>query len=76
MNAQLSLLHPYPFEKLNQLFADIQPADLPLIALSIGEPKHPAPAFVQQAIIEHFEHLSTIQTAKAYLSCVKALRLG
>lgn len=64
MNAQLSLLHPYPFEKLNQLFADIQPADLPLIALSIGEPKHPAPAFVQQAIIEHFEHLSTYPNSK------------
>lgn len=64
MNAQLSLLHPYPFEKLNQLFADIQPTDLPLIALSIGEPKHPAPAFVQQAIIEHFEHLSTYPNSK------------
>lgn len=64
MNAQLSLLHPYPFEKLNQLFADIQPADLPLIALSIGEPKHPAPAFVQQAIIKHFEHLSTYPNSK------------
>ncbi|WP_407411095.1 succinyldiaminopimelate transaminase [Acinetobacter sp.] len=64
MNAQLSLLHPYPFEKLNQLFADIQPADLPLIALSIGEPKHPAPAFVQQAIIEHFDHLSTYPNSK------------
>ena len=64
MNAQLSLLHPYPFEKLNQLFADIQPANMPLIALSIGEPKHPAPAFVQQAIIEHFEHLSTYPNSK------------
>ncbi|WP_298146464.1 succinyldiaminopimelate transaminase [uncultured Acinetobacter sp.] len=64
MNAQLSLLHPYPFEKLNQLFADIQPANLPLIALSMGEPKHPAPAFVKQAIVEHFEHLSTYPNSK------------
>jgi len=46
MNSSLSLLHPYPFEKLNKLFQDITPADLPLIPLSIGEPKHPAPEFV------------------------------
>ncbi|MDQ9821231.1 succinyldiaminopimelate transaminase, partial [Acinetobacter bereziniae] len=52
MNSSLSLLHPYPFEKLNQLFKDITPANLPLIPLSIGEPKHPAPEFVKQAIID------------------------
>lgn len=54
MNSSLSLLHPYPFEKLNQLFKDITPANLPLIPLSIGEPKHPAPEFVKQAIIDNF----------------------
>ena len=59
MNSSLSLLHPYPFEKLSKLFQDIQTADLPLIALSIGEPKHPAPEFVKQAIIDNFQHLST-----------------
>src|SRR5690606_30943778 len=59
MNSSLSLLHPYPFEKLNQLFADIQPANMPLIPLSIGEPKHPAPEFVKQAIIDNCEDLST-----------------
>lgn len=64
MNAQLSLLQPYPFEKLNQLFAQIQPADLPLISLSIGEPKHPAPEFVKTAIVEHFAHLSTYPNSK------------
>ena len=53
MNSSLSLLHPYPFEKLSKLFQDIQTADLPLIALSIGEPKHPAPEFVKQAITHH-----------------------
>ena len=56
MNSSLSLLHPYPFEKLNKLFADIQPANMPLIPLSIGEPKHPAPEFVKQAIIDNFQH--------------------
>lgn len=64
MNSSLSLLHPYPFEKLSKLFQDIQTADLPLIALSIGEPKHPAPEFVKQAIIDNFQHLSTYPNSK------------
>ena len=64
MNSSLSLLHPYPFEKLTRLFQDIHPADLPLIALSIGEPKHPAPEFVKQAIIDNFQHLSTYPNSK------------
>lgn len=64
MNSSLSLLHPYPFEKLNRLFQQIQPADLPLIPLSIGEPKHPAPEFVKQAIIDNFQHLSSYPNSK------------
>ncbi|WLF84625.1 succinyldiaminopimelate transaminase [Moraxella sp. ZY210820] len=64
MNTQLNLLQPYPFEKLNQLFADIQTPDLSLISLSIGEPKHPAPEFIKQAISENFHHLSTYPSSK------------
>lgn len=48
MNPDLNLLHPYPFEKLAKLFSSHVPADKPHIALSIGEPQHPAPAFIQQ----------------------------
>lgn len=64
MNPDLALLHPYPFEKLNALFADIQPANVPLIPLSIGEPKHATPAFVRQAIEANFAHLSTYPNSK------------
>jgi N-succinyldiaminopimelate aminotransferase len=46
MNKQLSLLHPYPFEKLSQLLEGVSVPDKPLIALSLGEPKHPAPDFI------------------------------
>ncbi|MBC9228157.1 succinyldiaminopimelate transaminase [bacterium SPL81] len=67
MNSSLSLLHPYPFEKLNQLFKDVQPANLPLIPLSIGEPKHPAPEFVKQALFDNFAHLSTYPNSKGLL---------
>lgn len=65
MNPDLSLLHPYPFEKLAALKAGTTPpTDLPHIALSIGEPKHPAPAFVAEALAERMEGLSLYPTTK------------
>lgn len=64
MNPAINHLHPYPFEKLAKLFADLKPADLPNISLSIGEPKHQAPEFVKQKLIESLQHLSTYPTSK------------
>ncbi|MDN4054534.1 succinyldiaminopimelate transaminase [Massilia sp. YIM B02763] len=51
MNPHLDRLHPYPFEKLRQLFAGVtpHPGHAP-ISLGIGEPKHPTPAFIQKAL--------------------------
>ncbi len=51
-NPELDLLQPYPFEKLRALLDGITPADLPPVSLSIGEPKHPAPQFVLDAMHE------------------------
>lgn len=59
MNNQINALHPYPFEKLNALLQKVEPANMPLIPLSIGEPKHPAPQFVIDVLQENFKHLST-----------------
>lgn len=64
MNPAINALHPYPFEKLAQLFAAITPADVPNISLSIGEPKHQAPEFVKQKLIESLQHLSSYPTSK------------
>jgi N-succinyldiaminopimelate aminotransferase len=50
MNPDLDHLQPYPFEKLAQLLAGIAPANKPAIALTIGEPKHPVPPFVLEAL--------------------------
>ena len=51
MNPHLERLHPYPFEKLRQLFAGVTPnPDYAHISLGIGEPKHPTPAFIQKAL--------------------------
>jgi N-succinyldiaminopimelate aminotransferase len=48
-NHRLELLKPYPFQRLNDLLKDIEPADLPFISLALGEPKHPAADFLIDA---------------------------
>jgi N-succinyldiaminopimelate aminotransferase len=51
MNPLLEKLQPYPFEKLRALLAGVVPdARHSPINLSIGEPKHPTPALVKQAL--------------------------
>ena len=52
MNPRLDQLHPYPFQKLRELFAGVTPnPERSPINLSIGEPKHPTPAFIQDALV-------------------------
>lgn len=51
MNPKLSRLQPYPFERLRVLFAGVTPpAGISPISLGIGEPRHPAPEFLKQAL--------------------------
>jgi len=65
MNPHLSQLHPYPFEKLATLKQGIAPpADKAHIALSIGEPKHATPHFIQEALIRHLHGLTLYPTTK------------
>jgi len=59
MNPDLQRLHSYPFEKLAALKAEVTaPQDKSHIALSIGEPKHPAPNFIAQEIIQQLSTIS------------------
>ncbi|MAT52521.1 MAG: succinyldiaminopimelate transaminase [Porticoccaceae bacterium] len=46
MNRHLDKLQPYPFSRIRSLLSDLNPADLPPISFAMGEPRHPAPAFV------------------------------
>ncbi len=55
MNPDLKKLHPYPFEKLAALKAGCTPAVTGHIALSIGEPKHNAPAIVLDALKDNLD---------------------
>ena len=51
MNPLLGRLNPYPFERLRQLTAGIVPSSAHRpISLGIGEPRHPTPALVEDAI--------------------------
>ena len=60
MNPHLDKLHPYPFEKLRQLFAGITPNPAySAISLGIGEPKHPTPAFIEKALTHAVAGLSS-----------------
>ncbi|MFT5657366.1 MAG: N-succinyldiaminopimelate aminotransferase [Gammaproteobacteria bacterium] len=68
MNQDLSLLHPYPFEKLAELKLGLTPPEhLNHIALSIGEPQHPAPPFVVESLIAHMHQLSSYPSTKGKL---------
>ncbi|MFD2368278.1 succinyldiaminopimelate transaminase [Pseudoduganella sp. GCM10020061] len=51
MNPNLDKLHPYPFERLRQLFSGVVPnPSCRPISLGIGEPKHATPAFIERAL--------------------------
>lgn len=52
MNPGLEALQPYPFQRLSQLFEDVPAADLPGIALTIGEPQHAPPSVVIEALAQ------------------------
>ena len=63
VNPFLSKLHPYPFEKLRQLFAGITPnPGLHEIKLSIGEPQHATPEFIKDALTRNLGGLASYPT--------------
>jgi N-succinyldiaminopimelate aminotransferase len=55
--ARYADLPEYAFPRLRRLLADVQPGG-PEIAMSIGEPQHPVPAFVGPILLEHAATLS------------------
>lgn len=65
MNPSLSKLHPYPFERLAKIK---QAATLPHgkspIDLSIGEPKHPAAAFIKDELINKLDTMGSYPTTR------------
>ena len=65
MTPNLKHLHPYPFEKLAKLKQGIvPPIDKSPIVLSIGEPTHITPCFIEEALLAHLQGLSNYPTTK------------
>lgn len=59
MNPDLGKLQPYPFEKLRKLYEAVTPdSKYTPISLSIGEPKHPTPAFIRRALADNLTGLA------------------
>ena len=60
MNPLLSHLQPYPFERLRQLFAGVTPpANYSAISLGMGEPRHPTPQFIKDALSNNLNGLAS-----------------
>ncbi|MEP7083091.1 MAG: succinyldiaminopimelate transaminase [Betaproteobacteria bacterium] len=74
MNPHLAKLHPYPFERLRTLFNGLAPAPgKKPIVLSIGEPKHPTPQLIQQALIDGLGRLSNYPITPGILPLREAI---
>ncbi|HET9578214.1 MAG TPA: succinyldiaminopimelate transaminase [Usitatibacter sp.] len=59
MNPRLGLLHPYPFERLRALLAGVRPpAGLRPISLGLGEPQHPTPQLIKNAVVASLDGLA------------------
>jgi N-succinyldiaminopimelate aminotransferase len=79
VNGRLERLAAYPFERLARLKSGIvPPATLPHIAMSIGEPKHPPPAFVIEALQQNLHRLdsypATVGLAETRAACADWLK--
>ena len=63
LNPRLSRLQPCSFEQLRQWFADVRPNPaLVPISLSIGEPRHPTPVVVADALAAGMSGLANYPT--------------
>lgn len=63
MNSDLNRLQPYPFQKLAALFREARPNPaLRPISLHIGEPKHPTPQFIKDALVAGLDGLANYPT--------------
>lgn len=64
MNPDLEKLQPYPFQRISTLKKGITAADKPLISLAIGEPKHPTPKIILDALQENLSGLAKYPLTK------------
>jgi N-succinyldiaminopimelate aminotransferase len=73
MNPDLARLQTYPFEKIRTLLGSVAPADMPAVSLAMGEPKHPTPDFIHQAIAANMGGLANYPLTKGITGLREAL---
>ena len=55
----LEMLQPYPFQKFSGILAEVEPStEYRQIRLSIGEPQHPTPSLIKDALANGLDGLS------------------
>ena len=65
MNPDLAKLQLYPFQRFAKLTEGLTPpTHLDHIALSVGEPKHPTPAFIAEALATHLHSLANYPSTR------------
>ncbi len=64
MNPDLDLLQPYPFQKIAVLMEGVKPADKPMVSFAIGEPKHPTPNIILDAMQDNLSGLASYPLTK------------
>jgi N-succinyldiaminopimelate aminotransferase len=76
LNPKLGLLQPYPFQKFSKILAGITPnPDYTQIRLSIGEPQHATPKFIQTALAGALNGLSSYPTTQGSAELREAIAL-
>lgn len=74
MNPGFKKLQPYPFEELARLQDRITPADMSVIDLSIGEPKHPTPQFILDSLRDNLSAAARYPSTRGTEELLEAIR--
>jgi len=74
VNPNLAKLQPYPFERLRALYAGVEhDAGYSPINLSIGEPRHVTPPFIERALTENLKGLASYPATAGSLELRQAI---
>ncbi len=74
MNTNLKKLQPYPFQRLRDLFKNIEPNNkYQSINLSIGEPKHDTPQIIKDSLAKNLAGLSNYPTTIGVIELRQAI---
>lgn len=73
MNPHISDLQPYPFQRLAALLGEYDASAADFVNLSIGEPKHPTPQLVLDALVENLDKLGAYPSTLGLLSLRKEI---